>query len=241
MMARQQITFYRSFWDAIRRLKKKEDRLSILEAIVAYGLDEEIRPMTDAAESIFVLVKPTLDAANKKSKGRTGQDRDKDPDNEGKPARPLQDTGKIPARPEQDTGKEKEVEGEVEGEKEVEVEREVEKESYYTPPKSNPPQRNKHGEYGWVKLTEDEYARLLKDYGPAELERCIQYVDQAAQKTGNKNKWKDWNLVIRSCHREGWGRRQQYQPKGREALEEIYAEAKAAEERGALPEWALPK
>lgn len=39
---------------------------------------------------------------------------------------------------------------------------------------------------------------------------------------------------------------EKYQPpkkqtSGREALEEIYAEAKAAEERGALPEWALPK
>lgn len=196
MMARQQITFYRSFWDAIRRLKKKEDRLSILEAIVAYGLDEEIRPMTDAAESIFVLVKPTLDAANKKSKGRTGQDRDKDPDNEGKPA-----------RPEQDIGKEKEVEGEVEGEKEVEVEREVEKESYYTPPKSNPPQRNKHGEYGRVLLTQDEYERLLTEYGKDELDRCIRYVDELAQTTGNKNRWKDWNLVIRRCHKENWGRR----------------------------------
>lgn len=62
-----------------------------------------------------------------------------------------------------------------------------------------------HGGYGWVKLTDEQYSRLLADLGEDELKRCITYVDEAAQKTGNKNKWKDWNLVIRSCHRDGWG------------------------------------
>lgn len=221
-MARQQITFYRSFWVAIQKLKKKEDRLSILEAIIAYGLDEEVRPMTDAAEGIFVLVQPTLDAANKKSRGRTGQDRgnEEDKSNDGKTPRSKQDTVKIPARPCQDIGKEKEgeVEGEVEGEKEVEVEREKEKESYI-PPKSIPPQRNKHGEYGRVLLTGDEYQRLLAEYGQEELERCIRYVDELAQATGNKNGWKDWNLVVRRCHRENWGRRSDRGSAGNAAAE----------------------
>ena len=45
----------------------------------------------------------------------------------------------------------------------------------------------------------------MADLGEKELMRCIAYVDESAQQTGNKNKWKDWNLVIRKCHREGWG------------------------------------
>ena len=69
------------------------------------------------------------------------------------------------------------------------------------------PTRKKFGEYGWVKLTEDEYNRLLSDLGQAELDRCIQYIDESAQGNGNKNRWKDWNLVLRRCHREGWGGR----------------------------------
>lgn len=69
--------------------------------------------------------------------------------------------------------------------------------------------RHKYGEYGWVKLSEDEYGRLLEDLGEDELQRCITYVDESAQRTGNKNKWKDWNLVIRSCSRDKWGYRQQ--------------------------------
>ena len=67
------------------------------------------------------------------------------------------------------------------------------------------PARHAHGQYSWVKLTDDEYARLLADLGEAELARCIAYVDESAQSTGNKNKWKDWNLTVRKCHRDGWG------------------------------------
>lgn len=67
------------------------------------------------------------------------------------------------------------------------------------------PARTQRGEYGWVKLTDEEYARLQADLGEAELARCIRYVDESAQGTGNKNKWKDWALIIRRCARNKWG------------------------------------
>lgn len=66
--------------------------------------------------------------------------------------------------------------------------------------------RKSYGTYGWIKLTDEEYSRLLNELGPDELKRCIAYVDESAQATGNKNKWRDWNLVLRKCHRDGWGR-----------------------------------
>lgn len=65
--------------------------------------------------------------------------------------------------------------------------------------------RHKYGAYGWVRLTDDEYTRLLDDLGEDELMRCITYLDESAQSNGNKNKWKDWNLVVRKCNRERWG------------------------------------
>ena len=75
------------------------------------------------------------------------------------------------------------------------------------------------GEYGWVKLTDEQYTKLEQDLGEEELLRCIRYVDESAQQTGNKNKWKDWNLVIRKCSRDGWGKTNTQtapaQPKGR--------------------------
>lgn len=84
--------------------------------------------------------------------------------------------------------------------------RESESESESNPnPKGSAPARRAHGQYQWVRLTDEEYSRLLADLGEAELARCIAYVDEAAQSTGNKNKWKDWNLTLRKCHRDGWG------------------------------------
>ena len=81
------------------------------------------------------------------------------------------------------------------------------------PPQPKPPARKSYGKFGWVKLTDEEYHRLSNDFGEAEVKRCIAYVDESAQTTGNKNKWRDWNLVVRKCHREGWGRKNQsYQP-----------------------------
>lgn len=63
------------------------------------------------------------------------------------------------------------------------------------------------GQYGWVKLTDEQYQKLVAEYGEAETKRCIDYVDESAQSTGNKNKWSDWNLVVRKCHRDGWGKK----------------------------------
>lgn len=71
--------------------------------------------------------------------------------------------------------------------------------------KESAPARHAHGQYGWVKLTDDEYSRLIADLGEEETKRCITYVDESAQSTGNKNRWKDWNLTVRKCHRDGWG------------------------------------
>lgn len=65
--------------------------------------------------------------------------------------------------------------------------------------------RKSYGQFGWVKLNEKEYTALVNDLGQAEVERCISYVDECAQSTGNKNKWRDWNLVVRKCSRDRWG------------------------------------
>lgn len=100
---------------------------------------------------------------------------------------------------------------EIEIEKEIDTELETEKDKgtgAVAPTPSNArrkPVRHKHGEYGWVLLSQDEHARLLADLGPEELNRCIKYVDESAQSNGNKNKWRDWNLVIRRCAKQKWG------------------------------------
>jgi len=76
-----------------------------------------------------------------------------------------------------------------------------------TPPASGKSavKRHKHGEYGWVLLSDDEYGRLIKDCGEDMTAYYIRYVDESAQKTKNKNGWKDWNLTVRNAIRDKWG------------------------------------
>ena len=51
----------------------------------------------------------------------------------------------------------------------------------------------------------EEFAALEAELGQAELARCIQYVDESAQGTHNRNGWRDWALTIRKCSRNRWG------------------------------------
>ena len=186
-MERGQFTFYRSFWEAIRELSAK-DKTAVICAICAYVFDEEAPALQGTSKAIFSLIKPTLDSSAKKAaNGKLG--------------------GSKPKANEKQIAREKEKEDEVEKEKEGEIENEC------SPPISPPrPARQKHGQYGWVLLTPEEHYRLTQDLGAAELDRCIRYIDEAAQSSGNKNKWKDWNLVIRRCNREGWGQRYKQKP-----------------------------
>ena len=73
-----------------------------------------------------------------------------------------------------------------------------------------------------------ELEKRLASLGQEELDRCIRYVDESAQKTRNKNKWSDWNLVIRNCHRDGWGRQQPGKKRQYSTAEEYAAAPKPA-------------
>lgn len=63
-------------------------------------------------------------------------------------------------------------------------------------------EKHKHGEFGWVKLTDTEYKRLASEF--SNIDEIIDGVDKYVQMTQNKNKYKDWNLVIRKAIREQW-------------------------------------
>jgi len=71
------------------------------------------------------------------------------------------------------------------------------------------------GEYGYVKLADEEYKQLTADLGQIEAERIISYIDESAAMTENKNKWKNWNLVLRKAAREKWGMKDKHSQEGR--------------------------
>lgn len=74
-MERNQFTFYRSYYEAVRELPKKEQS-AVMLAICAYALDEEEPNLTGTAKAIFSLVRPTLDASRRKAiSGKSGGER----------------------------------------------------------------------------------------------------------------------------------------------------------------------
>lgn len=73
---RSQITFYKSFFDAIRRIRKDADRAKAYDAVFSYAFLSELPDfdaLPDSAAIAFDLIKPNLDASRRKAKsGKTG-------------------------------------------------------------------------------------------------------------------------------------------------------------------------
>ena len=114
-MGRDQFTFYRSYYEAIKKLTKK-DRESVLMAICAYALDEEETKLDGVSAAVFTLIRPTLDSGRKKAENRTGKVKTSG----GQNSKTEKQTKNKSRTNKEQTAKEKE--GEKEREKEVEVE-----------------------------------------------------------------------------------------------------------------------
>lgn len=114
-MRRDQFTFYRSYYEAIKTLPAKELKTALI-AICAYALDEETPSLSGIANSVFALVRPTLDTGRKKAENRANKS-ERSSKNEEQSKNKQEQTGTNENKPEQ-TRKEKE------GEREGEVERE---------------------------------------------------------------------------------------------------------------------
>lgn len=68
-MKRDQFTFYRSYYEALKHLPKR-DRSDVLMAVIGYALDEEIPKLSGVPLSVFTLIRPTLDSGRNKAKNR---------------------------------------------------------------------------------------------------------------------------------------------------------------------------
>ena len=66
------------------------------------------------------------------------------------------------------------------------------------------PLKHKYGQYQTVLLTDEEYDRLVKEFGKPYIYEVISRIDEYKKMNGNKNKWKEDNLVIRKAIREKW-------------------------------------
>ena len=216
-MERTQFTFYESFAKALARIKKKTDRADAYDAIcnyALYGIEPDFSLISDSVAIAFELIRPNLDASKRKAEngkrgGATKQTASKTEANASKAEANESKTKQIASEKENEREIESEKENEIENEKEYEctLSKSLSRETPSPALRSAAPVRHKHGKYGWVLLTDEQYDRLVGEYGLARVDAAIAYIDESAQQTGNKNKWKDWNLTVRKCIREGWGQR----------------------------------
>ena len=65
-------------------------------------------------------------------------------------------------------------------------------------------EKHRYGEYGRILLTDNQYENLIKEYGKEKVDIQIQKLDEYIQSNDNKNKYKDFNLVLRKSIRENW-------------------------------------
>ena len=64
--------------------------------------------------------------------------------------------------------------------------------------------KEKYGTYGRVKLTTDEYLKLVNEFGEDFIKQQIELLDEYVESNNNKNKYSNFNLVLRKSIRENW-------------------------------------
>lgn len=138
-MKRDQFTFYRSYYEAMKDLSV-EECTKLLLAIAAYALDEEEPELSGSCSACFKLIRPTLDSGRNKAANRMNAEEQSEikPKTNGNKAKSNQN------KSEQTETNRKEREKERESEKEKE--REYDSSSTPVPP-----------------LTDDELRRLRQE------------------------------------------------------------------------------
>ena len=180
-MAREQFTFYRSFWEAMKELPQR-DQLLFIKAVCAYAFEEESGPLTGPGAASFLLVKPILDTASKRSaSGKLGGSKRK--------ATAKQTQSKDEANGEQSAS-----EKEKEGEKEIEND-------------SSPPFIPPEGGHGFGAELNAALADWLRykaergqKYKPTGLMALVEEVRRHAQEHGEAAV----AAVLRLCMANGW-------------------------------------
>ena len=173
-LKRLQFTFYRSYYDAIKVLPKKE-QTAVMLALCAYALDKVEPNLTGTAGAIFTLIRPTLDSGWKKAIGGTR-------------GTPQKDNEKIAERCAKDTAKEKEGEKEKEGD--IEIENEC-----YTPKPPKGAKRFSPPSFDDVK----SYCQERKN--GVDPQAFVDWYTSNGWKVG-KNPMKDWKAAVRTWERK---------------------------------------
>ena len=175
--------FYRSFYEAIKSMPDTEAK-SMLCMICEYALNEK-EPDEGAGlteKAIFALIKPQIDANNRRKRnGRMG----------GAPAgnRNAEKQPEVDCTEEKNNQKQPKTTGNNQKQpkhKDKDKDKEKEKEKVVSPDESSSGKKTL-GEYNNIRLTETEMDRLKADFG-GDADEAIQYLSAYKAEKGYKTK-----------------------------------------------------
>lgn len=225
-MARSQFTFYESFYKAVSRIKKAQDRAAAYDMICAYALYQTEPDLDKAPDSVaiaFDLLRPVLDKAKEKAengkKGGSKQEANgKQTESKTEANRKL---GNIPSKKEKEGEKEKEKEKE----KEIEIDnisplivpnpKTTQWEVTCTAPAPHepppcPPQdlgcytrpvgndgKEAYGVRQLVRLKQSEYDRLILEFGEMNVMTAIAQMGKWLMETPAEERPKEHYPVLR--------------------------------------------
>ena len=177
---RDSVLFYRSFREAIKLLPE-EERLKAYEMIFDYAFDDKESDENGIASAIFKLVKPQIDANNKRYEN-------------GK--RPKRNISKTEAKQKQNVSKPEanvnvNVNDNVNDNVNVNVNENVnENVNVCISDSDESPRTRKHryGEFKKVLLTDEEYAKLVRDFGQDDTKAAVMYLDEYITEKGYSSK-----------------------------------------------------
>ena len=66
------------------------------------------------------------------------------------------------------------------------------------------PTKKSYGNFKRVKLTDEELKKLINDFGEEFIKEKINQLDEYLEINNNKNKYKNFNLVLRKAIKERW-------------------------------------
>jgi hypothetical protein len=184
-MIRESFVFYRSFAEALRDLDEIT-RVHCYDAITKYALDGETTELSGIESAVFKLIKPQIDANNKRfENGMKG----------GAPkGNKNNSTGKNQYSDKRTTkGQPKDNQRTTEPQPNVNVNVNV---NDNVNVKGNVKEvKTAYGEYAHVKLTKTEYQKMISDFGQDKTDKAIKFFDEYIEDKGYKSK--SHNLAMR--------------------------------------------
>lgn len=178
-MGRTSFVFYQSFYDAISELEP-EQQAEAYKAICEYAFNGKEPECKGVIRAVFKLVKPQIDANNKRREnGKLGAEHGQ------KGGRPKKENGEETPKERQENPMET-PNVNVNANVNVNV-NDNDNDNVNSVIVSDKPKqsKHKHGEYKHVLLTDQEYDRLVNDFGESRTVKAIRFFDEYIEEKGN--------------------------------------------------------